>query len=110
MMSTVTAAIMPNVNLRLRPEDGPRHEGGECDDDNGWNEPSGDLIGQSLDWRPAALGLGNELNDLCEHGVPPNLIRLDDERAGLVHRARDDAIARGLGHGHRFAGDHGLID
>ena len=64
---------------RLRPPDRPGGEGEHRDADHGRHELARDLVGQALDRRAAALRLGDELDDLRQHGVAPDLLRLDDE-------------------------------
>ena len=39
-----------------------------------------------------------------------NLLGAHHKAASLIERAADDVVACSLGHRHRFAGDHGLID
>ena len=95
---------------RLGPPDRPGGEGEQRDRDHRRHELAGDLVGQPLDRRAAALRLGDQLHDLRQHGVAPDLARLDDERAGLVHGAADDVGADLLGDRHRLARDHRLVD
>ena len=95
---------------RLGAPDAPGGEGQQRHDDHGRHEPAGDLVGQPLDRRAAALRFGDELHDLRQHRVAPDLPRLDDERAALVHGAADDLRADLLRHRHGLAGDHQLVD
>ena len=95
---------------RLRSPDRPGDEGQHRHADDGRHEVARDLVGQALDRGAAALRLGHELDDLRQHGVAPDLLRLDDEAAGLVHGAADHLGADLLGHRHRLAGHHRLVD
>lgn len=95
---------------RLGTPDGPCEEGERRHTDHGGHEVTRDLVGQSLDWGAAALGLSHELDDPRQHGVVPDLLRLDHEAAGLVHRPSDRRRPDFLGNRHRLARDHRLVD
>ena len=97
-------------HARLRTPDRP----GDERDDGGRNdqrhEPAGDLIGEPLDGRAAALGLRHHLHDLRQHRVAANLVGAHHEGAALVHRAADHPVARALADRHGLPGQHGFID
>ena len=100
----------PVGEARLGSPDRPCGECQHGDGDHGRHEPGRDLIGESLDRRAAALGLGDERHDLRQHGVAADALGTDDQRAALIERAADDAVRHGLGDGHRLAGHHRFID
>ena len=95
---------------RLRPERRPGGEGDERRRDHGRHEPAGDLIGQPLDRRAAALRLRHHLHDLRQQRVAADLVGAHDEAAGAVERAADHACVLLLGHRHGFAGHHGFVE
>ena len=94
MMSTETAAIRPKVKRGSGPQIDQATKASDGDGDDGGHEPAGDLIGQPLDRRAAALRLGDHLHDPREQRVAADLLGAHDERAGLVERAADDAGRR----------------
>ena len=110
MISTETAAIRPYVKRGSGPQMDHAAKANNSNENDGRHEPGRNLIGQPLNWRAAALGLGHHLHDLREHGVAPDLVGAHDEAARLVHRAADHLVTDALGHGHRLARHHRLVD
>ena len=100
----------PIGQARLRPDEEPGEEGDDGDGDDGGHEPGGDLVGQALDRRPAALGLAHHLHDAGQQRVAADLLGAQDQRARAVEGAADHLVAGRLGDGHGFAGDHGFVD
>ena len=97
-------------HARLGPPDRPGDEGGDgCRNDQG-HEPAGDLIGEALDGRAAALSLRNHLHDLRQHRVAAYSVGAHHEGAALVHRAANHPVAGALADWHRLPGQHGFID
>ena len=76
---------------RLRPEHRPGGKGDERDRDHRRHEPAGDLVGQPLDRRAAALRLRHHLHDLRQQRVAADLVGAHHEAAGGVERAADHA-------------------
>ena len=95
---------------RLRPERRPGGERHERHRDHRRHEPAGDLIGQPLDRRAAALRLRHHLHDLRQQRVAADLVGAHHEAAAAVDRAADHARVFFLGHRHGFAGHHGFIE
>ena len=95
---------------RLRPERRPGGEGDQRHRDHRRHEPAGDLVGQALDRRAAALRLRHHLHDLGQQRVAADLVGAHHEAAALVERAADDARILVLGHRHGFAGHHRFIE
>jgi hypothetical protein len=98
------------ARIRLRTVDRPGGKGRDSNDDDGRDEPACNLVGQALDGSAGALGLRNHLNDLRQHGVAADLFGAHDEAAGTIQRAGDHLAADLLGDGHRFAGNHRLVE
>src|SRR5437879_648197 len=93
-----------------RPPDQPGSERQHGDRDHRWHEPGSDGVGQALDGRAAALGLGDHLDDARQHGVGADLVGGHDEGAGAVDRAADHLRAGLLGDRHGLAGDGRFVD
>ncbi len=100
------------VNPR-RPVAGERAAGdgdqrGERDDDRRVHrrEP----IDELLRWRPARLGLLDEMNDAGEHRPRGGFRDPNVEHAGAVERAGEHLVASGAVDRHRLAGDRRLVD
>ena len=110
MISTVTAATRPNASLGSGPQIDQAHESQDGHEDDQGHEPAGDTIRQTLDRRPAALGVGNHLHDAGKHRVAADLLGLDDETAGPVDGPADDAVADLLRQRHRLTRHHRLIN
>ena len=89
---------------------GPHEKGHDRDQHDGRHEVTGHGIGHLLDRRPAALGLRHHRDDPGQHRLLAHLAGPHEERAGLIHRATDDRVARDANHRHRFAGEHRLVD
>ena len=85
----------------------PRHDG-QTEDDG--HEHPRDAVGELLDRRLRGLRLPDEPDDLRERRVRPDGRRLDLDRALLVQRSADHAVAGPPLRGHRLAGDHRLVD
>ncbi len=110
MISTVTAATSPNASLGSGPQTDQAPESNHGHEDHQRHEPAGDAIRQTLDRRPAALGIGNHLDDAGKHRVAADLLCLDDEPARPVDGPADDAVADLLCQRHRLARHHRLIN
>ena len=82
--------------------DGYRHHAG--------HEPGGDLIGDGLDRRAAALGLGDHGDDTRQQGVAPDRVGTHDQGAGTVDRAARDGIALRFLDRDGLPSEHGLVD
>ncbi len=65
----------PVSEARFRPEGRPGGKGQKRNSNNGWHEPGGDLVGQPLDGRAAALRLRNHLHDLRQQRVAADSCR-----------------------------------
>ena len=100
----------PVGEARLRPERRPGGEGKKRHRDHRRHEPAGDLVGESLDRRAAALRLRHHLHDLGQQCVTADLFGAHHEAAAAVEGAADDAGIFFLGDRHGFAGDHGFIE
>ena len=98
------------TEARLRAPNAPGEECDHSDGDHRRHEPAGDLIGEALDRRAAALGLCDHGDDLREHRLGADLLGFHDERSGLVDRPTDQLVTRRLGDGDGFARDHRLVD
>ena len=77
-----------------RADDEPDDERQRREPEHGRDEVAGDDVGQALDRRPRALGLGHEPDDPGEHGVRADPRRPEGQRPGRVERAADDQVAR----------------
>ena len=71
----------PEGHSRLGSEIRPCAKGDERHDDDGRNEPAGDLVGEPLDRRARSLRFGDHLDDLGEHSVAANLVSAHHEAA-----------------------------
>ena len=67
-------------------------------------------VGELLNRRTAALGLGHHLHDLREHRIRADALGFDHQAARAVHRGADDAVAGAFLHRDGLAGDHRLVD
>jgi hypothetical protein len=92
------------------PPDHPGDEGHDRGEDHSWHEPRRDEVRQTLNRGSTPLRLGNHLNDSRKHRIGADALRTHDDRSGSVHRTADNVGGGCLLHGHRFAGDHGLVD
>ncbi len=110
MISTATAATRANENRGSGPKIIQATKASSATTMTGGHEPAGDLIGQALDRRPAALRLGHHLHDARQHRVASDLLGADHKRAGLIDRAADRPGADLLRDRHRLAGHHRLVD
>ena len=109
MISTATALTSAWASRGCGPNPAHSRECQRRGDQYCGNEVAGYLVGQALDWRAAALGLGYRPYDLGQQGVGPNPGRAQDQRSGSVDGAagyRAAALFRG---GHGLPGQHGLI-
>jgi hypothetical protein len=81
---------------RLGPEDGPHQEGdgGHPHDDG--HEHGRHAVGEALDRRSAALGLGDQRDDAREQGVVADLFGPHHQASGAVHAAAHHAVPRSL--------------
>jgi hypothetical protein len=95
---------------RLGAEQRPGGEGGDRGGDHQRHEPAGDAVGEALDRRARALGLGHHLHDAGEQRLGADLLGAHRKGAGLVERAAGDLGAGRLGHRHRFTGHHRFVD
>ena len=92
------------------PDQRPYDESDDGDDDDGRHEDAGDLVGHALYGGSGALRVGDHSDDPGEHGVAADLLGAHDQAATAVDGAADDGVSAGLGHGHGFPGDQGLVD
>ena len=98
------------AEARLGAEHRPGREGEQRHRDHGRHEPARHLVGEALDRRARALRRRHHLDDAGEHGVAADLVGPHHERARLVERAADHAVAGLPGHRHRLAGHHQFVD
>ena len=110
MIRTDTATIKRVGQAGFGPDRGPDDERRDGDDDDGRDEPGGHPVGHPLDGSAGTLGLGDHLHDPGQHRVATDPLGAQDQRAGLVDGAADDAVVGVLGDGHRLAGHQGLVD
>ena len=110
MISTDTAATSPKAKRGSGPNVHQAANATTATAMTRRHEPAGNLIGEALDRRAAALRLRDHLDDLRQHSIAADAIGAHDERAGLIDRAADDAVARRLDDWHRFAGHHRFVD
>ena len=78
---------------RLRTDRAPDDERHDRGRDDRRNEPAGDQVGQPLDRRAAALGLGDHPHDLGKQRVAADPLGLEQEGAAGVDRAAGHAAA-----------------
>jgi len=95
---------------RLGADEEPKRKREEGDHRDGGDEPAGDAVGEALDGRAGALGVGDELDDAGEQGVGADFFGAEGEAAGGVDGAGGDGIAGGFFGGDGFAGEHGFVD
>ena len=81
MISTRDRVEQREVERRLRAEGEPDDERERGEAEDGRHEVAGDDVGQALDRRPGALGLGHEPDDLGEHRVGADPGRPERQRA-----------------------------
>ena len=79
---------------RLGAVQAPGEERQDGNGDHADDEPARHLVGHALHRRPAALGLGDHLHDLREHGLRADRLGAHDEGAARVHRRADQLVAR----------------
>ena len=94
----------------FRPQQHPTEKCEQRDADDGGNEVARDAVCKTLDWRAAALRLGDHRDDLGERGVGANLLCLHHETARAVERAAGNSVARTLVDRQRLAGEQLLVD
>ena len=99
----------PEGHPRLGSEVRPHPEGDERHDDDGRNEPAGNLVREPLDRRARSLRFGDHLDDLGEHSVAADLVGAHDESARLVEGAGDHLAPDFLGDGHGLAGHQRFV-
>ena len=95
---------------RLGPDQPPDRECDHRDEDDRGNEPRRNVVCQALQRRAAALRLRDQRDDLRQQAVRAHTLRDHHDRTRLVEGGADDAIARTLVDGQRFAGEHGFIE
>ena len=95
--------------LGLRSKPHPQDEGEHRNSQYRRHEDSRDLVGEALNGRATALGLGYHVHDLPEQRVATDSLGAHDETAGAIDGAAGHLVADGLFHRERFAGDHGLF-
>ena len=95
---------------RRRPEDGPADKGEHRHGKHRGHEVAGDHIGETLDRRPAALGLRHHVDDLGQHGLVADPFGPHHQAAGAVQGAADQLFAGELLDRDRLAADHRFID
>ncbi len=88
----------------------PAHEGEQRQGTDGGHEDIGHLVRQALHRRLGALGRFHQTHDAGEQGLRPDAGGAAAQQAIAVHRGGIDRIARMLGHGQAFAGEHGLVE
>ena len=69
MIRTATVLSSARLKAGCGPEDEPDDERERGEPEDGGHEVAGDDVGEPLDRRPRALGLGHEPDDLGEHRV-----------------------------------------
>ncbi len=97
-------------HTRLRSDKPPDNEGHRGNEDDHRNEVAGDSVGQPLDRRSTALGLGDQSHDTRQEGIRPDLLGAHDERPRPIDRGADDSVARLLLNRYGLAADHRLIN
>ena len=98
------------VERGLGPEREPDHERERREPEDHRHEVAGDHVGEALDRRPGALGLGDEPDDLREDRVGADPRGPEGQRPRRVERAADDEVLDPLGDREALAGDHRLVD
>src|SRR5450756_510179 len=71
-----------------QPDDQRQGAGAESDD----GHPEGCPVGQRLCFGPRFLGMADQVDDLCQIGVTPNLLDDDRQSTFAVDRTADDSI------------------
>ena len=78
---------------RLWAKSEPEPKAEACGEDDGGDKEGGDAIGEALDGRAGALGVGDHANDLREQGARADALGLHEEGTGAVEGAGGDGIA-----------------
>ena len=105
MMSTATALTRAWLESRE-----PKHKGQDTKAQHGGDENARHPIDQPLHRGPAPLGLADQLDDVRQQGVGPDLLRAHNQAAVPIDGAADDTLPTTLLHRNGFAGNHRLID
>ena len=87
----------------------PSDEGDDGHQDDDWDEPAGDRVGEALNRRARSLGIADEAHNPCEQRGAAHTLRFHHEGAGAVHGAAGDRAAGGLLHRDRLPGHHGFV-
>ncbi len=107
-MSTATALTSARGRAARHRSD-PRDEGERAGGDTAGTNQAGDAIGKLLDGSSAALRLCDQANDLREQRLLADSFGAHQQGSAAVDAAADDARARKLLDGQRFAGDERLV-
>ena len=100
----------PATSASSGAKDKPGHDCPGSDQNDGGNEPRGDLIDQCFHGKARALRVSYHLHDARQDGVATDPRRPDQECALAVHGCTGDDVSVSLGGRHRFAGQHAFVD
>src|SRR6266571_3367973 len=95
---------------RLAERKDPYQEDERRDPDDRGDEHGGDAVHEPLDRRAGDLRVLDQRDDLVQRRVGADAGRASLQQARLVDRRADRRVADLLVDGHRFAGDHRLVD
>jgi hypothetical protein len=90
--------------------DEPDDEGNNRDADDRGREVAAYRVGESRDWRAAALRLLDHAYDLLQDRVAPDARRAEGEAARAVDGRAHDLVARPLLDGHALARQHRFVN
>jgi hypothetical protein len=109
MISTETLLIRPKTQPRSPPNKPQAKKAQQRDQHDADHEIARHHVGQPLHGSLGALGLGDHLDDLRQHGLGADVFGADDQAAGGIERRADHLVAGALGYRQRLSGQHRLI-